>query len=51
MNTLNERTITPEEAIALLKKSNVIVDLEEATVIVRFLTLLAEIHLNEGDGQ
>lgn len=51
MNTLNEKTISPEKAIALLKKSNVVVDLEEATAIVKFLALLAEIHLNEGNVQ
>lgn len=51
MNTFNEKAITPEKAIALLKKDKILVNLEQATAIVKFLSLLAEIDLNEGSGK
>lgn len=38
-----KRSITPEKAVHILKKSGIEVSLEEANEILRFLYLLAEI--------
>jgi hypothetical protein len=48
MNTLLEKSITPEAALALLQKEGINLSLDEAKHIVDFLYLLSEIYLNEG---
>lgn len=43
-----KRAMTTEKAIAVLKKQNQEISVEEASVVIDFLYLLAEIYLSEG---
>lgn len=43
-----KRAMTAEKAIAALKKQNQEVSIEEASEVIDFLYLLAEIYLSEG---
>lgn len=49
MKTMDENQITPEKAVLLLKKENIQISTETATAIIRFMYLLADIYLNEGE--
>jgi hypothetical protein len=44
----DKRAMTTEKAIAILKKQNQEITVEEISVVMDFLYLLAEIYLSEG---
>lgn len=43
-----KRMMTPEKVVTILKKHNYEISVEDASAVIEFLYLLAEIYLNEG---
>jgi len=40
------KTMTPQKVINVLEKQGIVISIQEATDILKFMLLIAEIHLN-----